>query len=196
MMRAMNRRLILWLVLALPGVGIAVQYATDAISYGQVIHLTGDMSVEFLIVTLAVTPLRLAFPRAPLPLWMLKRRREFGLASFGYAAFHLVTYLWRKADLALITKEGKEWDLATGWIAFALFVALAVTSNDASMRLLRRGWKLLHRLVYPAAVLALAHWLLTAFEPRDAIIHACVLAAVEAARLALMAVRRRRTISA
>lgn len=186
-------RLILWLVLALPGLGIAIQYATDAIPYGQVIHLTGDISVELLILTLAVTPLRLAFPRAGLPLWMLKRRREFGLASFGYAAFHLVTYLWRKMDLALITREGAKVDLLTGWMAFVLFVALAVTSNDVSVRLMRRAWKTLHRLVYPAAVLALAHWLLTAFEPRDAIIHGCVLAAVEATRLILM-VRRRKPI--
>ena len=62
-------------------------------------------------------------------------------------------------------------------------LALAVTSNDASARLLRRRWKLLHRGVYAAAVLTFAHWILSAFDPIPGAIHLAVLVALEAIRL-------------
>lgn len=184
-------RLLLWLALAAPAVWIVWRYATDAVAYGQVIHFTGDLSVQLLIVTLAATPLRLAFPRGPLPALLVRWRRNLGVASFAYALLHLVVYLLRKADPALVLREGAEWGLLTGWLAFGLYLPLAITSNDAAVRALGRAWKPLHRLVYAAAVLALAHWLLTAFDLTLGLIHAGVLAALEAARV-LLTLRRRR----
>jgi len=183
-------RLALWLMLTLPAVWIGWRYAADIVSYGQVIHFTGDFSVRLLIVTMAATPLRLALPRAALPMWLMRRRRDFGIAVFGYALLHLAVYLARKQQFDIIWSEGTQMDLLTGWIAMALFLPLALTSNDASVRWMRQSWKLLHRLVYPAAALTLLHWLLTAFDPTSAIVHASILAALEAVRIVLMLRRR------
>ena len=185
-------RLALWALLAAPGGWIAGRYATDAISYGQVIHETGDWAVWLLLVTLAVTPARLAFRGQGWVVALVRWRRNLGVATFAYAAFHLAVYLVRKADSALIAREGMQLELLVGWIAFFTFAVLAATSNDASVRGLGRGWGRLHKLVYPAAALTLAHWWLSAFDPLMATVHAAILAAIVAARIALPWARRRR----
>ncbi len=179
-------QLILWILLVLPAAAILARYAIDAASYGEVIQQTGVLSVQLLILTLAVTLLPLALPRSGWSLWLVRRRRDLGVATFGYALCHLAVYLERKAELPiLIVREGLEPGMALGWIAFAAFTALAVTSNDASVRALGPGWKALHRLVYPAAALTMGHWLLTAFELRNGLAHAAVLAGLIMGRLAL-----------
>ena len=132
---------------------------------------------------MAVTPLRLMFGRRGWIRWCIQRRRYFGVASFGYAALHTVVYLIRTGAFGDILAEAAEPGLLTGWIALAIFVPLAVTSNDASVRRLRRLWKRLHRWVYAAAVLTFAHWVLTAFDPVPGLIHLGVLAALEAIRI-------------
>lgn len=191
MTKTLDTRPLLWVILALPAGWIVWRFATDAITYGQVIHQTGDLSVQLLIVTLAATPLRLAFPAWSPALWLLRRRRELGLAMFGYAGLHLLVYVQRKFGYMLA--DAKDLGMLAGWIAFAVFTPLALTSNNASVRALKLGWKRLHRLVYPAAVLALAHWVLTAFDPLWGMVHAAILAAVEAARMALVWRARRPT---
>ena len=183
----------LWALLAAPGVADAVRYATDAIGYGEALQASGVWSVRLLIVTLAVSAVRLGFPKARWAGWLMRRRRDLGVATFGYAAFHLGIYLARKAPAPeLIVREGLEPGMAVGWIAFAMFAALAATSNDASVRWLGRGWKGLHRWVYAGAALTAAHWLLTAFELREGLIHA---AALVVAVVAGWALRLRRRIS-
>jgi sulfoxide reductase heme-binding subunit YedZ len=172
----------LWIVLAAPGAFILQRYVAGALSYGEFIHWSGDISVWLLIAALAVTPLR-RIVKGGFNVWLGQRRRDIGVASFGYAAGHLVAYLLRKADAALVLEEGIEPGLLTGWIAFAVFMALAVTSNDASVRLLKAGWRRLHWFVYPAAVLTAAHWVLTAFDPALAWVHAAIIAALLALRL-------------
>ena len=105
--------------------------------------------------------------------------------SFAYAAIHTGIYLVNKADLGAILKEAAGFDLLTGWLALILFLPLAITSNDRSVRAMKRGWKQLHMLVHPAAVLVFVHWALTAFDPITAYIHIGILAAIEIARFAL-----------
>jgi sulfoxide reductase heme-binding subunit YedZ len=73
--------------------------------------------------------------------------------------------------------------LLTGWIAFAIFLALALTSNQTSVQMLRGAWGRLHWFIYPAAILTAAHWLLTAFDPTMAIVHAVIIAGLLAMRL-------------
>ena len=193
----MLRRLIdspwfLWLLLALPAAVTIVRYSTGATFYGEVVHSTGQLSAQLLILTMAVTPLRLMFGRRGWIRWCIQRRRYFGVASFGYAALHTVVYLIRTGAFGDILAEAAEPGLLTGWIALAIFVPLAVTSNDASVRRLRRLWKRLHRWVYAAAVLTFAHWVLTAFDPVPGLIHLGVLAALEAIRIWKTARSRRR----
>ena len=186
-------RLLLWLVLALPGAWIAYRWAAtpDAYGFGHAIGESGDWAAWLLMLTLAVTPLRLLFRRRRWTGWLLKRRRDFGLASFAYAAGHTVIYLADKAAPTILAEAGLA-GLLAGWLALALFLPLAATSSDAAVRALKRSWKRLHQLVYPAAILTFAHWALTAFDPGTAYLHIAALAAIELVRIALQ-VRQRVT---
>jgi sulfoxide reductase heme-binding subunit YedZ len=172
----------IWAILAVPAMYILGRYLNDSISYGQVIIETGDWSVGLLSLALAVTPLRRVLPQARWPRRIMTHRRALGVASFGYAAFHTLTYLQRKWGYGYILKEGAEPDLLTGWIALVIFLMLAVTSNDKSVRVLRKNWQRLHRTVYIAAGLVFAHWILTAFERRTAYICLAALCIVESLR--------------
>ena len=196
----MLRRLIdspwfLWLLLALPAAVTIVRYASGATFYGEVVHSTGQLSAQLLILTMAVTPAQLMFPGRRWIRWLLQRRRYLGVASFGYAALHTVVYLIRTGAFGDILADAAEPGLLTGWIALAIFVPLAITSNDASVRRLRRLWKRLHRWVYAAAILTFAHWVLTAFDPVPGLIRLAVLAALEAYRLWKTARSRRRRLA-
>ena len=187
-------RVAVWLVLALPGAWMLGRWALtpDSYGYGHFIGDSGDWAAWLLMATLAVTPLRLIFDRARWTGRLLQYRRELGVASFAYAAAHTVAYLWRKASWELIVEEAGDPYLIAGWAALALFVPLAFTSNDASMRWLKRSWKRLHRLVYPAAILTFAHWVLSAFDPTTAWLHIAALAAIEIVRVVLQAREKRR----
>lgn len=191
--RARQRALrwLLWLLLGLPLGYIVAGYATGRLYYGEVVHLTGDLSVKLLIVAMAATPLLLWFPARAVPRWLARNRRYIGVASFAYAAVHTGVYLERTGVAADVLADAARAEYLTGWIAMAIFTALALTSNDVSVRRLRRGWKALHRLVYAAAALALVHWVLTAFDPLAAWLHAGVLAGLEALRI-----RQRRRVLA
>ena len=186
MAKPLNRAL-LWLLLAIPAGWIILRWilTPDTYGYGHAIGDSGDWAAWLLLVTLAVTPLRLIARRNKAAQFLAKRRRDLGVASFLYSAMHTVVYLWNKSDLQRVLSEAGEWQYLTGWLAFVLFLPLAITSNDASMRRLKRGWKRLHRLVYPAAVLTFLHWALTAFDPMTAYIHIGILAAIWIARVAL-----------
>jgi sulfoxide reductase heme-binding subunit YedZ len=184
-------RPLLWLLLAVPAALIAIGYARGDLFYGKIIHITGDTSVRLLIITLAASPAMLLFPRAAWAVWLIRHRREFGVASFAYALLHTLVYVGRKADFSLIVSEGQRPGLLTGWVSLALMLILAVTSNDISVRLLRAAWKRLHWLVYPAAALTLAHWLLEAFDLVPALVHGGVIVVLVAARFVLA--RRRRS---
>lgn len=159
-------------------------FLTGEIHYGGYVHDTGRLAGWLLLVVLALTPLRLTFPGSRPLRRLAAQRRSLGLASFAYAAAHLIAYLARQGGARLLE------DLAhagfwTGWLAFLIFLPLALTSNDLSQRLMRRGWKRLHRLVHPAAILVLVHWSLTAFDPFLARCHLVALALIETWRLAM-----------
>lgn len=170
-----------WTLLSVPGIAILVRYLSDAISYGQSIHETGQWSVGFLVLVLSVTPLRSQF-RGQWMRHLVMHRRAIGVASFGYAAMHTGFYLEQKWGSGLILPEGLELWLGTGWLAFFVFVALAITSNDPSVRAMRGGWKRLHRSVYFAAALTFAHWLLATFNLTLAYVSLAVLLAIQMLR--------------
>ena len=134
-------RCLLWLVLAGPVAVQTVRYLTEAIYYGEYLHWTGVQATRLLILTLAVTPLRLLLPRTRWILWLVARRRDLGLATFLYAALHALAYLLRKADAGTILEEAMQAGMLVGWIGLLLLLALAATSNDYSVRALRGRWK-------------------------------------------------------
>jgi sulfoxide reductase heme-binding subunit YedZ len=182
-MEILNSRYLLWLILACPLTWFANGWRAEGLLYGEMIHVSGDLSARLLILTMAITPLRLMFPGARWPMWLLHRRRYFGVAAFAYGMLHTVIYIDRKQSLGLILEEGADFSIWTGWIALAIFIALAATSNDASVRRLKRGWKKLHRWVYPAAILVFVHWIFVAFSFVPGLVHLSVLVFFEAGRV-------------
>lgn len=177
-------RWLLWLVLALPLGVMTWRYAEASVYYGEYLHWTGAQSARLLLLTLLVTPLVRLLPRVRIVRWLLRRRRDLGLITFAYALAHTAAYLDRKRDVGIIVAEGLEAGLLTGWIAFVVFIALAATSNDASVRALGRTWRRLHAAVYPAAILTFLHWVLTAFDPTAGYLHFAVLAVLLLMRFA------------
>jgi sulfoxide reductase heme-binding subunit YedZ len=155
----------------LPGLwlaGVALMGALGARALKQAINVTGDWSIYLLLVTLAVTPARhiLAAPR------LLLARRTLGLAACGYAALHLVLYVFDlDLDLGRVASEiVLRLYLTIGAVALVGFAALAATSWDgAARRLGAMRWSRLHRLVHACAWLSVVHFLLRSptdtFEP-------------------------------
>ena len=182
----------LWMVLALPGAWILSRWAAtpQLYGFGHAIGDSGDWAAWLLLLTLAVTPLRLLFRKRKWTIWLIRRRRDLGVASFAYAAGHTIIYVADRVSFDAILSDLALPEMLVGWLALALFIPLAATSNDIATRALGRSWKRLHRLVYPAAILTFVHWALAAFDPTTAYIHIGVLAVIEIVRIALQ--RRQR----
>lgn len=121
-------------------------------------HATGDWTLRFLLLSLAVTPLRRLSGRPEL----IGFRRMLGLFAFFYGTLHLVTYLWfdKFFDLADILKDvAKRPFITAGMAAFLLLVPLAVTSTAGWIRRLGgKNWQRLHRLAYLAAAAGVVHY--------------------------------------
>lgn len=158
--RKLNSLPVFWLLLSIPAILLVRAYWTGDIIAMDMLHPTGEFSARFMILALIITPLSVIFGNRRWIGWLMKRRRSFGLAAFGYGMLHLVFYVIDMEALKPILAEFWAPGIWTGWAALMLFVPLAITSNNASMRWLKQGWKRLQRLAYVAALLTLAHWLL------------------------------------
>ncbi|EAP80013.1 hypothetical protein NAS141_15093 [Sulfitobacter sp. NAS-14.1] len=130
--------------------------APDAVK--TLLHPTGEFAARFMIIAMMITPLMMLFRDASWPRWLMKRRRYLGVAAFFYALAHTVLYLIDEGAIAFTGNEVSKLYIWTGWIAFLIFVPLAVTSTDAWVRRLGRSWKKLQQFVYAAAILTLIHW--------------------------------------
>lgn len=148
-----------WALLSLPGLPIALGLTSgDPDAVHNLLHPTGEFAARFLIITMMITPLMMLFRDAKWPRWMMKRRRYLGVAAFVYAAAHTVLYLIDEGAVAVTGNELSKLYIWTGWMAFLIFVPLAITSTDDWMRRLGRRWKTLQKGVYGAAVLTMVHW--------------------------------------
>jgi sulfoxide reductase heme-binding subunit YedZ len=122
------------------------------------LRTTGVLTLSFLIVTLAVTPLRKMFG------WnsLIKYRRMLGLFAFFYGTLHLLTYSVFDRSLSLSAIVGDVAQrpfIAIGMGAFLMLIPLAVTSTNGWVkRLGGKKWSRLHRLTYVAAMLGVIHF--------------------------------------
>jgi methionine sulfoxide reductase heme-binding subunit len=153
-------------------------------------HGTGDWTLRFLLLTLAMTPLRVVTG------WNLfaRFRRMLGLFAFFYGCLHLVTYVWLDKFFSwpdIVRDIAKRPFITAGFTAFVILVPLALTSTAGMIRRLGgRNWNRLHRLVYVSAIAAVVHyWWLVKADVSRPLRYAAVLALLLAVRL-LVAYRR------
>jgi sulfoxide reductase heme-binding subunit YedZ len=119
---------------------------------------TGDWTLYFLCLTLAVTPLR----RISNWNWLIKLRRMLGLFAFFYAVLHFTTFLWfdHFFEIDEMLKDVvKRPFILVGFIAFVLLIPLAATSTNGMIRRLGgKRWQWLHRLIYLIGPLGILHY--------------------------------------
>ena len=121
-------------------------------------HETGEWALRFLLITLAVTPLR----RLLNINWLIKFRRMLGLFVFFYATLHFLTYIWldQYFDIQEILIDiPKRPFITVGFVSFLLLVPLALTSTNAMQKRLKKKWLTLHKLVYIIPILVILHFL-------------------------------------
>jgi sulfoxide reductase heme-binding subunit YedZ len=119
---------------------------------------TGDWTLYFLCITLAMTPLRKLLQWH----WIIRLRRMLGLYVFFYAFLHFMTFLWFDHFFELdemFSDVLKRPFITVGFSAFVLLIPLALTSSNAMIkRLGGKRWQRLHRLVYLIAPLGVLHY--------------------------------------
>lgn len=155
-------KMLVFVVGLLPAVYLLGAAAWDALGSNPaeaLIRSTGDWTLRFLCLALAVTPVRLVTGTPALA----RFRRMLGLFCFFYALLHAICYagLDMGLDMAdIVVDIGKRPFILVGFSAFAVLVVLAATSwNGAQRRLGGRRWQALHRSVYLVAPLAIIHFL-------------------------------------
>ena len=141
----------------------------------RVTDVTGQWGLRFLLLTLAITPLR----RLTGWTWLLRFRRMLGLFVFFYITLHFLTWVWLDQELSwgnILADIVKRPYVTVGFSAWLLLLPLAATSTRGMMRRLGSNWQRLHRAVYAIGVLAILHyiWLVKA-DLLEPLIYAAVL---------------------
>ena len=136
----------------------------------------GQWGLRFLVITLAITPLRDWFNAS----WLISLRRMLGLFAFTYVLLHFLTWLVLDQGLywsGVLADIAKRPFITIGFLALVLLTPLAITSTNKMMRRLGKRWKTLHRLVYLIAILGVWHyyWQVKA-DVREPLIYAAIVA--------------------
>jgi len=148
----------------------------------EITHVTGEWSLRWLLLALAVTPARRWLGWS----WLAPLRRTAGLAAFTWVCLHFLTWLVldQTLDLEAIAEDVLDRRFITvGFAGFLCLLPLAITSTRGWMKRLGRRWAVLHRLAYLAGVLGVVHyvWLVKA-DLLAPLIHGGILAALLASR--------------
>lgn len=151
---------------------------------------TGDWAMYFLLFTLAITPVR----KITQWTWLIKFRRMLGLYVFFYACLHFLTFIWFEHFFNIsdiIQDIIKRPFITIGFISLILLIPLAVTSNQAMIRRLKRNWQKLHRLIYPISLLVMLHYfMMIKADYKEALIYLLILLILLAFRLPFIAQKR------
>jgi methionine sulfoxide reductase heme-binding subunit len=155
----------------------------------KITHATGDWTLRFILITLAITPLRqlLGIPS------LIKFRRMLGLYAFFYGCLHFLTYIWldKFFDVhEMLVDVAKRKFITVGFTAFVLLIPLAITSTAGWIRRLGgKRWQMLHRLVYISAICGVIHYLwLVKADLRKPLEYGAILAVLLGYRVAIRAV--------
>jgi len=137
----------------------AYNHALGANPIEVITHSTGDWTLIFLLVTLAITPLR----KLTGQLWLIRFRRMFGLFAFFYVVLHFLTYIWldKFFDVhEMLADIAKRKFITVGFTGFVLLIPLAITSTSGWIRRLGgKRWQRLHQLIYFSAMAGVIHYL-------------------------------------
>src|ERR1700690_3942664 len=164
----------------------ALHNALGANPIEAITHFTGDCTLTFLLITLAITPLR----KLTRQYWLINFRRMLGLFAFFYGTLHLMTWvgLDKFFDVhEMLAAIAKRRFITVGMTAYALMIPLALTSTKWSIRKLGgRRWQVLHRLIYFSAAAGVIHyiWLVKA-DLRKPLQYAAVLVVLLTYRIAV-----------
>jgi len=149
----------------------------------------GNWSIRFIMITLAVTPLR----RLTGWNWLTRFRRMLGLFTFFYVLMHFLT--WLLLDRGVAVDPAFQWSgiledlterpfITIGFTALILLTAMAVTSTNGMRRRMRRNWDKLHYSAYAVGILGVWHyWWQVKIDTSDAWIYAVILATLLGLRL-------------
>jgi sulfoxide reductase heme-binding subunit YedZ len=170
MIRALK---VLVFVLCLVPVGLLAwkffgAHPTDTSSWGEglganplevITHSTGDWTMRFLLITLAISPLRKITHQN----WTIRFRRMLGLFAFFYGTLHFVTYIWFDKSFVLkdmLADVAQRRFITVGFLGFVLMIPLALTSTAWSIRKLGgKRWQTVHRLIYVSAIAGVLHYI-------------------------------------
>ena len=155
-------KLVCFSATVLPGLWIALEFVEGWLEpkpITEAIHQSGTWAIRFLLISLAVTPLR------RIGQWgkLIAVRRMLGLAVLAYGTIHLALYVVdQHFDLSHVASEiALRFYLTIGFVALLGFAILGMTSTDGMIRRIgSKRWQHLHRIVYGLGVLALLHFLL------------------------------------
>ena len=161
----------------------------------EILDRFGNWSLRFIMITLAVTPLR----RLSGWNWLQRFRRMFGLFTFFYALLHFLTWLILDQGLlwsAVVEDLAKRPFITIGFAALMFLLALTLTSTNAARRRLGRRWQEMHNLVYVIGILGVWHyWWQVKQDITEPLIYAVILTVLLGERVAHR-VRSRRSRAA
>ena len=153
---------------------------------------TGMLTLVFLLISLAVTPLR----KITGAQWLIQFRRMLGLYAFFYGFLHLLTYIWFDRTFNLKSTIADIYArpfIAIGMLSFFLLIPLAITSTKGWIkRLGGKRWARIHKLVYIAAAGGVIHfWMLVKSDTRLPIRFALVLALLLGSRIVIKQLKQK-----
>jgi sulfoxide reductase heme-binding subunit YedZ len=152
---------VLWVLVAVPFCALLAAAFLNQLGANpaeKLVRETGEWTLRWLWVTLAITPLR---ELAAMPA-LVRYRRTFGVTTFVYAVLHFTAYAWLDKGLLwddIVKDVIKRNFILVGVLALVLMTPLALTSFNAAIRKVGgRNWQRLHKLVYLVSMLGLLHF--------------------------------------
>ena len=178
-------RIFLFFISAIPFIWMLYAYYTQNLGinpFETLMEVSGHAAMVFLLLSLTVTPVRrwltFAFKQFGGIKWgkrladwnvLIRSRRMLGLYSFFYCTIHGVVYLEFELDwlfAEFIWEIQERHFIAVGLVCWALLSVLSLTSPTFIQKKLKRWWRRIHKLIYPLAILASAHYILSS-KPVD-----------------------------
>lgn len=168
-------------------------YADLPNTYQTMMSLSGQYSLIYFFIVLAITPLRrwcvilCQYLKARFGKrlsdwnWLIKLRRSLGVVSTHFALMHVLIYLWLELDWffgEIVWDAQQRPVVAIGWLSFLVLTLLALTSPDIVQKKLKKNWRVLHRSIYPLTLLILLHYALEEKIGESAVVYWVVLSLV------------------